>query len=199
MSNPKPTWEDVQFEMLLAGSVPNRKELHRWQRRYPEYRRELARFVAGWASEKPVPDGPVLESEQEARLVRRGVESAMKLLEERDLILPPFPNEPLRPFDQLVLTAVHELQGDGYSVNIAQHVSEMTGRPVLTGDTLESLNRLEAAHLVLAQTAAPAQPDGKTRRYFAATLFGEGALAHAPAQSQAVAAFRETTHAQNRA
>lgn len=189
MSNPKPTWEDVQFELMLEESVPTKKELHRWQRRYPEYRRELARFVAGWASEKPVPDGPVLDPAHEERLVKRGVEFAMKMLEERDLILPPFPIEQLRPFDQIVLNAVHELQGDGYSVNIAERVSRVLGSPVLPGDTFASLSRLESAGLVMARMADPAKCEGKTRRYFAATLAGEGALAHAPAQSAAVADY----------
>ena len=189
MSKPKPTWDDVLDELMLEESKPTRKGLHRWQKRYPEYRLELARYFAGWAQEAANADRPYvnpLTPEQEAALVKRGVDFAMKLLDERGLILPPFPNEPLKPFDQLVLTVVHELQGQAHAVNVTERLSSMVGREVLLGDTFDCLDRLEQQHMVLGRTEAS---EGKTRRYFAATLYGEGALAHAPAQAQIVADF----------
>ena len=111
------------------------------------------------------------------------VAAAMQILEERGLILKPFPNEPLQPFDHIILSAVHELQGEGWAVNIAESASGMLGSEVLLGDTFGSLERLELQGLVMARM------EGPTRRYFAATLSGERALAFAPAPAVAVTAL----------
>jgi hypothetical protein len=122
----------------------------------------------------------------EDALDARMVAAAMQILEERGLILKPFPNEPLRPFDHIILSAVHELQGEGYAVNIAGKASGMLGSEVLLGDTFGSLERLERQGLVMARVEDPAECEGVTRRYFAATLSGEHALALAPAAAKAV-------------
>ena len=122
----------------------------------------------------------------EDALDARMVAEAMQILEERGLILKPFPNEPLRPFDHLILLTVHELQGEGYAVNIAGKASVTLGSEVLLGDTFGSLERLERQGLVMARIVDPEECEGGTRRYFAATLSGERALALAPAPAKAV-------------
>jgi hypothetical protein len=164
------SWEDVMDalmdEMMLEQSTSGEETLHRWQQRYPEYNPELARFFGTWSAQ---------------------MTGAMQMLEERGLILKPFPIEPLRPFDYIILTAVHELQGEGYVVNIAAKASGMSGSEVLLGDTFGSLERLERQGLVMARTGDPAECEGTTRRYFAATLSGEDALALAPAPAKAEA------------
>src|SRR5579864_3962479 len=81
----------------------------------------------------------------------RMVAGAMQILEDRGLILKPFPLEPLRPFDHIILLAVHELQGEGYAVNIAEKASGTLGSEVLLGDTFGSLERLQHLGLVMAR------------------------------------------------
>jgi hypothetical protein len=181
MSN---SWEDVvdalMDEMMLDTSTPGEETLRRWQERYPEYSPELARFFGTWSAQ---------------------MAGAMQMLEERGLILKPFPIEPLRPFDHIILSAVHELQGEGYAVNIAEKASGMLGSEVLLGDTFGSLERLEHQGLVMARMSGanaspagrsdqsmgdPEECEGGARRYFAATLSGERTLAEAPAPAKAV-------------
>jgi hypothetical protein len=159
MTNPKMSWEEVVDLVLDEGSTLGDETLRRWQERYPEYGPELARFFGTWSAQ---------------------MSGAMQMLEERGLILKPFPIEPLRPFDHIILTAVRELQGEGYSVNIAEQASGVLGVEVLLGDSFGSLERLERQGLVMART-------DDTRRYFAATLSGEHVLALAPAPAPAKA------------
>src|SRR5437016_11755091 len=60
----------------------------------------------------------------------------------------PAPVESLAPLDQLVLTAIYLLHGEGYSVNITEKISDMSGARVLLGATFMSLSRLESLGLV---------------------------------------------------
>ena len=158
-SNQSMSWEEIADLVLDKESTLGDETLRRWQERYPEYGPELARFFGTWSAQ---------------------MSGAMQMLEERGLILKPFPIEPLRPFDHIILTAVHELQGEGNAVNIAEQASGVLGVEVLLGDTFGSLERLERQGLVMART-------DDARRYFAATLSGEHALALAPAPAPAKA------------
>src|SRR5262249_49286514 len=98
--------------------------------------------------------------------------------------------ESLEPFDQLVLTAVYLLRGEGYSVNITEKISQMSGIQALLGATFLSLDRLEDLGLVSERLADPeTESEGKTRRYFRITLAGERALARAKETSKVVADF----------
>jgi hypothetical protein len=165
------SWEDVvdalMDEMMQQQSTSLDETLRRWQERYPEYSPELARFFGTWSAQ---------------------MAGAMQMLEERGLILKPFPIEPLRPFDYIILSAVHQLQGEGYAVNIAGKASGMWGSEVLLGDTFGSLELLERQGYVMARMVDPAECEGTGRRYFAATLSGEHALAlvTTPAPAKAV-------------
>src|SRR2546423_14135392 len=89
-------WNDVvdalMDEMMLTEFTPGEETLRRWQERYPDHGPELARFFGTWSA---------------------NLAGAMQMLEERGLILKPFPLEPLPPFDHVILSAVHELQGEG--------------------------------------------------------------------------------------
>jgi hypothetical protein len=167
MTNPRISWENVVDALLDEESTFGDETLRRWQERYPEYSPELARFFGTWSAQ---------------------MTGAMQMLEDRGLILKPFPIEPRRPFDHIILSAVHELQGEGYVVNIAEQASGALGLEVLLGDTFASLERLERQGLVMARRGRA----DDTKRYFAATLSGEHALtlAPAPAPAKAVSELR---------
>ena len=114
----------------------------------------------------------------------------MEILRKQDRLLPDAPVRSLQPFDQLVLTAVYLLQGQGYAVNITGKVGEMSGTPALLGSILMSLDRLEEQHVVSSWVdESGSEPAGKARRYFRVTLPGERTLAYAKETSPLIARF----------
>lgn len=182
----KLTFEDVLDSLMLAEPEPSYQALVRWQKRYPQYRNELAKFIATWAVQRDRPEEPPEIDEE--WIVQQGVNHAMEILQRQGRLISPDSIRSLGEFDQLVLTAVYLLHGKGYSVNITAKVSEMSGREVLLGSTFVALSRLERRGLVSAWPSDPeTEPEGKTRRYFTATIAGERALALAKEKSKLLA------------
>ena len=93
--------------------------------------------------------------------------------------------ESLGQFEQLVLTAVYLLRGQGYTVNITEKVDELAGRRVLIGGVFTALGRLQNRGLVTSRLTTPTKErGGKAKRYFKITPAGERALAQAKASAQ---------------
>ena len=183
----KLSFEDVLDALMLEEPTPSYEALLRWSERYPRYRDDLAQFFATWAVQKEKPQNAEIDEEG---LVQRGVSHAMEILRRQGRLSSPDSIASLGPFDQLVLTAIYLLHGEGYSVNIAGKVDEISGTRPLLGSVFVSLSRLENRGLVSPRLADPAtEPEGKTRRYFTATLAGERALAAAKETSKLLADF----------
>ena len=187
MTSSNVLFEDVLDALKLEESRPSYAALLRWSERYPQYREALAEFFATWAIQAEQPQQVALDEE---RLADRGVSHALKILRRQDRVSPAGAIEPVAPFDQLVLTAIYLLRGEGYSVNITDKVGEMSGTGVLLASTFASLNRLESRGLVSSRVADPeTKQEGRTRRYFTVTLNGERALAQAKEASKLLAGF----------
>ena len=181
------SFEDVLDELMMEERTPSYATLLRWQKRYPQYHEPLAEFFATWAIQKEKPQKVEIDEES---LVQRGVSHAMEILRRQGRLISPDSIESLQRFDQLVLAAIYLLHGQGYSVNIAGKVDEISGTRPLLGSVFVSLSRLENRGLVSPRLADPAtEPEGKTRRYFTATLAGERALAAAKETSKLLADF----------
>jgi hypothetical protein len=179
------SFEDILDELMLEEPKPTPEALARWQEKYPQYRQALADFFETWAEQEARAGEPDDAPVDEEKLVQRGVEYAMNILRKQGRILPDTV-EQLRDDDQLVLTAVYLLRGQGYPVNIMEKVGEMSGTRALLGSVLMSLDRLESKYLIQSREI---NVDGAPRRYFIVTLHGEHALAHAKATSTVVARF----------
>jgi len=189
----KITFEDVLDELMLEETSSDYKTLGRWQKRYPQFRHQLADFFATWSVARHGPEnrpenrpGNASETEiDEEKLIQRGVEHAMGILRRQGRIIDKSEAEaPLKEFDQYVLTAIYLLFGDAYLVNVTERVSQMLGREVLLASTFDSLDRLEQRYLIFGRDSDPeTEPGGKSRRYFTVTISGERALAAAKAAS----------------
>ena len=174
---------------MLEGRNSDYKTLVRWQKRYPQFRHQLADFVATWSVERHRPKNAPETDIDEEKLIKRGVEHAMEILRRQGRIIDKAEAEaPIAEFDQYVLTAIYLLFGDAYVVNVTERASQMLGREVLLASTFASLDRLENRYLIFGRDADPeTEPGGKARRYFTVTIAGERALAAAKATSPAVA------------
>jgi hypothetical protein len=183
----KMSFEDVLDELMLEEPKPTYEALVRWCGRYPEYRNELEQFFATWGVQSELPQQVEIDEE---RLVEKGVNHAMEILRRQGRLIPKDSIEPLQPFDQLVLTAVDLLQGEGNAARITNRVSEIARREVMLGSVFAALARLEKSNLLSVWYTDPeTEPEGESRQHFAITLAGERALAHAVATSKAVADF----------
>jgi len=169
--------EEILDQLMLEEPKPSYEALLRWIERYPKYRQELTDFFAIWGVQSYLPPADI----DEDAIVQKGVDHAMAILRKQGRILSKEEIEaPLQPLDQLVLAAIYMLHGQGYSVNITEKVSQMSGKHVLLASGFGALSRLETRYLVSARRTDPeTEPGGKTRRYFAITIAGERALAHA--------------------
>jgi hypothetical protein len=186
MTSSNVLFEDVLDALKLEESRPSYAALLRWSERYPQYREALAEFFATWAIQAEQPQQVALDEE---RLADRGVSHALKILRRQDRVSPAGAIEPVAPFDQLVLTAIYLLRGEGYSVNITDKVGEMSGTSVMLASTFASLDRLESRGLISSLVADETEPEGRTRRYFTVTFAGERALAQAKETSKLLADF----------
>jgi len=187
MTSSNVLFEDVLDALMLEESKPSYAALLRWSERYPQYREALAEFFATWAIQAEQPQQVALDEE---RLADKGVSHALEILRRQGRVSPVGAIESVAPFDQLVLTAIYLLRGQGYSVNITDKVGEMSGTEVLLASTFGSLNRLESRGLVSSRVADPeTKQEGRTRRYFTVTLNGERALAQAKEASKLLAGF----------
>ncbi len=185
----KITFEDVLDELMLEETNPDYKALVRWQKRYPQFRDQLADFFATWSVERHRPKNAPETDIDEEKLIRKGVEYAMQILRRQGRIIEKSEAEtPLEPFDQLVLIAIYLLHGDAYVVNITERVGRMLQKEVLLASTFASLDRLEERYLIMGRDTDPnTKPGGKSRRYFTVTIAGERALAASKAASPVVA------------
>ena len=94
----------------------------------------------------------------------------------------------LAQFEQVVLTAVHLLRGEGYSVTITDKVGEIVGKSVSQGAVYSSLERLVRKELCDAWFVDPnLTRGGYSRRCFKVTEAGGLALAKARKQAQTLA------------
>ena len=174
--------------LLLEEPAPTDEALARWSERYPQYRENLAEFFAAWAMQE-TETGPEPDTDED-RIVQQSVNHAMDILRRQGRLTPAEAVQLLKPYDQLVLTAVWMLGGRGYAVTIAEKVSEMQGKRALLGSIHISLDRLERRALVLSRKADPvSEPEHEHRRYFTVTMAGARALAHAKQTSAELARF----------
>jgi len=194
--------QEIFDAAMSEEPVPNREAMIRWQTRYPKYSRELQQFFMTWALQEirahrpdvvagfsPRPVG--VEGAEEESVASHGVERAMEIMRKQGRIVPMAAPASLKAFDQLVLTAVQLLGGAGDEVDVTAKVSEIAGKRVLLGSTYVALSRLEDGGLVSARLEGPEEePDHEKTKYFAVTLAGERALAHAQETSKAVAEFQ---------
>ncbi len=139
------SFDDIVNEVMLHEQKPTKEGLSRWTKRFPEHSEELADFFGTWAVQAALPPVPPRSKE---KLVKRGVEYAVAIVRQQDRFSSPPRLESLPEFDQMVLTAVFLLHGEGYAVNIAERVSDMAGKRVLLGSVFISLDRLQRLGLV---------------------------------------------------
>src|SRR5437773_386067 len=188
MTSTNMSLEDVLDALMLEEPRPTYEALLRWSERYPRYRDDLARFFATWSAQALWAEQSKQIVVDEERLAARTGKYALEIARRQGRVVPAGPIASLGPFDQLVVTAIYLLHGEGYSVNIAGKVDEISGTRPLLGSVFVSLSRLENRGLVSPRFADPAtEPEGKTRRYFTATLAGERALAAAKETSKLLA------------
>jgi hypothetical protein len=168
------TFDDVLADLMMEESEPTYEALLRWQKRCPGYRERLADFFALWAIQRePIDDLPEIDEDS---IVEQTVQYAMQLLEKQGRIVPDDHIEPVSDFDQMVLAAIHVLQGRADAVKLVNQVRDMSGRHVYLGSILTSLSRLEGKHLI----------DSRESEY-SITIIGERALAYAKETSRVIA------------
>jgi hypothetical protein len=184
--------QDLSFDKVLEllameESSPDYDVLEKWQALYPRYKKELAQYFATWAIQKDQTAPSVLDKE---RLAAEGKKRVMEMLRRQGRIVPADKIEPLSQFDQLVLTAVYLLHGDGDTASITEKISEMTGQEVYQEATSLALRGLKQRLLVDSWVPdTEIEPDVESTHYYTVTMTGERALAHAKATSKVVADF----------
>ena len=188
MKDPSLIFESIVHQLMLEEPAPSHEALVRWQKRYPEWRDSLAEYFADWAMDRELPAPGADPEFDEAATVEKGVKYAMDILRREEGFVPKTSVEKLKPLDQLVLAVVFVSRGSGHPITILEKVSEMSGKRVLLGSILGSLDRLERKGLVESRPANPETESEKEHsRYFMATLAGERALAYAKATSETIA------------
>lgn len=85
--------------------------------------------------------------------------------------------EALGEFEQLVLLAILQLDGDAYAARIVEEIERRTGRSTAPAAVYITLRRLEEKRLVQSWMSKPTQePGGKSRRCVKVTKPGVEAL-----------------------
>jgi len=181
------SFDDVLELLMMEESSPHYTGLLKWQKRYPRYKKELADFFATWAIQEHNPAPSVINKE---RLVAEGKRRTMEMLRQQGRIIPRDQIEPLSPFDQLVLTAVYLLRGEGDTASVTQKISEMSGQEVIQEATSLALSGLQERLLIDSWVPdTEIEPEAENTTYFTVTMTGERALAHAKASSRVVADY----------
>jgi hypothetical protein len=181
------SFDDVLELVMMEDSSPHYQVLLKWQKRYPKYKKELADFFATWAIQEHNPGPSVIDKE---RLVAEGKRRTMEMLRQQGRIVPRDQIEPLSPFDQLVLTAVYLLRGEGDTASVTEKISEMTGQEVIQEATSLALSGLKERLLIDSWVPdTEIEPEAENTIYFTVTMTGERALAHAKASSRVVADY----------
>jgi DNA-binding PadR family transcriptional regulator len=81
----------------------------------------------------------------------------------------------LGEFEQLILFAVLELEGEAYGASIGREIERRTGRQVAAGAIYTALERLAARGLVTGEVGGPTpERGGRRRKYY--RLEPEGAV-----------------------
>jgi hypothetical protein len=181
------SFDEVLELLMMEESSPHYNVLLEWQERYPRYERELAQFFATWAIQEHHPGPSVIDKE---RLVTEGRQKTMQMLRQQGRIVPDDQIEPLSPFDQLVLTAVFLLRGEGDTASVTDKVTEMTGQEVPEEATSLALRGMQQRLLIDSWVPdTEIDPEAENTIYFTVTMTGERALAHAKATQKVVADF----------
>jgi hypothetical protein len=180
------SFDDVLDDLILDESFPDDAALLKWQERYPKYDKDLAEYFATWKRQLAATEDADID---EDRIVEQGVRHALNILQQQGRIIPDDYVESLGSFDQLVLTAVYLLNGEGDAVGVTEKVSQMLGQEAMLESTYIALSKLENRGLIdswVPDTEAEPEVDNK---YFNATITGERALAEARVSSKVVADF----------
>jgi hypothetical protein len=74
--------DDLLDAYMAESGKPNHETLSLWSKRYPQYARELATFTADWSMMTWLPAAAGAPAD-EASLVRRGMQTVQRLLDER--------------------------------------------------------------------------------------------------------------------
>ncbi|HEY2380673.1 MAG TPA: hypothetical protein VGK48_05765 [Terriglobia bacterium] len=187
----KLSFEAICHQILIEEQTPSKEALNRWQQIYPGYRYAIAEFFDEWAtSPGTAPEHEIALGPEAKAAIQKDVAYALDVLRQQGRLVPQDLIVPLRPFDQLVLTAVVELSGRGDGADITEKVSEICGRDVLLASTIASLHRLESQKMLQWRLADPVrEPENEGVRYFMTTMAGERSLAQAQATAGAVADF----------
>jgi len=181
------SFDDVLELLMMEESSPHYDVLLEWQKRYPKYEKELAQFFATWAIQEHHPGPSVIDKE---RLAAEGKRRTMEMLRQQGRIVPDDQIEPLSPFEQLVLTAVFLLRGEGDTASVTQKVSEMTGQEITPEATSIALRGMQQRLLIDSWVPdMEIEPEAEDTVYFTVTMTGERALAHAKATQKVVADF----------
>src|SRR5215831_7014388 len=139
------SFDEVLELVMMEESSPHYNVLLEWQKRYPEYAKELAQFFATWAIQEHHPGPSVVNKE---RLAAEGKRRTMKMLRQQGRIVPDDQIEILSPFDQLVLTAVFLMRGEGDTASVTEKISEMTGQEVTQEATSLALRGMQQRLLI---------------------------------------------------
>src|SRR5215813_10086560 len=167
------SFDEVLELLMMEESSPHYNVLLEWQKRYPRYEKELAQFFATWAIQEHHPGPSVIDKE---RLVAEGKQQMMQMLREQGRIVPDDQIEPLSQFDQLVLTAVYLLHGEGDTASVTEKVSEMTGQDVTQEATSLALSGLKERLLIDSWVSdMEIEPEAEHTIYFTVTMTGERA------------------------
>ena len=183
----KLSFDEVLELLVQQESSPHYDVLVKWQDRYPDYKKELAQYFATWAIQDSNPAPSVID---EDRLAASFKKRAMEMLRRQGRIVPQEKIDSLSRFDQLVLTAVYLLHGEGDVASITEKVSAMSGQKVSQTATSLALTTMKE-HFVVDSWVPDTEiaPEAAGTVYFTMTMRGERALALAKATSKVVSDF----------
>ena len=157
--------KDLSFDEILEllvqqESSPSYAALRKWQDRYPKYKKQLTQYFTTWSRQENNPTPSVIDKE---RLAAEGKKRSMDILRRQGRIVPDDQIEPLSQFDQLVLTAVYLLHGQGDTASITEQVSEMSGQKVSQEATSLALGgMLKDSSLIAGSPIRKSSPKLKT-------------------------------------
>ena len=176
MTDSKLDFQDLLQDVVLEGDS-SYAALQRWTERYPDYRDRLADFFASWSIQKvraEMPDSAKIDTQA---VVEKAVAYALDIVRREGRVVEPVSLESVSAHEQLVLTAIYLLHGQGYSVTINDKAGDLSGRRPLMGGTLEALTNLEERGLIIGRRIERQDdPSGRTRTYYTVTLVGEEVL-----------------------
>lgn len=100
------------------------------------------------------------------------------------------PKEPrVGEFEQLVLLAILQLQGNAYGMTIRREIEERTERRTALGAVYTTLDRLEEKGYVSSRIGSPApERGGRAKRFFKVETLGKAALRNSASIRAAMAA-----------